>query len=76
MPLLYRWKGYEPAKAYLMRGLGLHQVLQQIFAAMANVCNFVYESISKEDSGDPNAASQNLERQNKAGMDISIISLV
>ena len=52
VPLLYRWNGYEPAKAYLLRGLGLHNFLIQVFEAMAaGKMATVQESIAKLDAG-------------------------
>ena len=66
VPLLYRWKNYEPAKAYWLRGLGLHAVLLQVFKAMKDgKATHIEEIIGKAGAGQTLAA-ENAERQSKA----------
>lgn len=67
VPLLYRWKHYEPAKGYLARGLGLHNVLRQVMDCMKSGKSAYIEDLLGKGATGETHAQENAERQNKAG---------
>ena len=66
VPLLHRWKHYEPAKAFINRGLGLHQVLRQVFAVMQQGKAMHIEEAIGKGCGGESLATENVERQREA----------
>ncbi len=59
VPLLYRWKGFEEACSYTMRGIAMHRCLARIYKQVYDKKNAkTYEEILSWDQGERDGAEE------------------